>query len=617
MRLFASRAEPSASASGVTSDQHVAIPASWPGLLREQIAALMDLTGNTEEEFLALGAQFHGFHAQAGEIVANVQEMMAQISGERAATTSAALEELVARMERFLTDAEQETTTIAEAFSHILSLFNAVEEPLSNFKKINKVLRMLGTATKIESARMGTGAAGFETLANDVAAMSVQVVEKAARVLTQKQELTATLQSALRQVSGAEALQSAHVRGTLQRVRDDVQLLDDVNSRCSAAVDLVNRMSREMADGISKVVMSMQSHDITRQQIEHVHEALAEVVGHCERQPEDATPVRQVIQEAGDICELQAAQLRHAAAEFHGEVSSICNNLQQVAAGAMDLSRQIGDLMGVADEAGSSFLLEMERALVFVNTTLAESAQMNQALAQVMASVADKVGEIALFVKEIAYIGGEIELIALNAQIKSARAGVEGAALGVLAEAIQRLSAETGELTAATSSILLQITTATDQLCAGVSADTDHILHDVTQMVAEVEALMVQLRQMNSTLGRTSTGMHQVVAELGDGIHLAVGSISVHETISLVAEQVAETLSRLGSEAQSLVPSAIGGSGSERLKRLADRYTMQSERLVHARIAGSGASPLTVPSAAPKLPAAAEDDGLGDNVELF
>jgi DNA integrity scanning protein DisA with diadenylate cyclase activity len=616
MRLFSSRDKTSDSAGWVASESRVAIPVPWPELLREQIAALMALTGNTEEEFLSLGAQFHGFHAQATEIAAHAQEMVAQVSGEQAAATSASLAELVGRMERFLTGTEQEASRIADAFTHILALFGAVEEPLGNFKKINKVLRMLGTATKIESARMGTGAAGFETLANDVAAMSVQVVEKAANVLEQKRSLTATLQAALLQISGSEAVQSAHVRDTLQQVRRDVQLLDGVHGRCSAGVDLVNRTSREMADGISQVVMSMQSHDITRQQIEHVHEALAELVEHCTRPAADDAAVRQVIQEAGDICELQAAQLQHAAAEFNDAVGSICRHLHDVAGGAAGLSHQISDLMGVADEAGSSFLQEMERSLVFVNTTLAESARVNQELARVMERVADKVSEIALFVKEIAFIGGEIELIALNAQIKSARAGVEGAALGVLAEAIQRLSAETGELTSATSSILLQITTATEQLCSGVDAGSDHVLHDVQEMVAEVDGLMVHLRRMNGTLGRTSTEMHRVVADLGDAIHLAVGSISVHETIRRVAEEVATVLNTLGAEAQALVPSAVGGSGSERLKKLADRYTMQSERLVHARIAGNG-SALAAPVAGAPSAQSTGDDGLGDNVELF
>ena len=615
MGIFSAGERFAADAVASTPEPGGAIPVSWPGVLREQIDALQNLTTNTEDEFLALGAQFHGFHAQAAEIVGNVQTMMAQVSGQQALDASAQLHDLLGRMGRFLADTEQEASRITGAFSHILSLFSAVDEPLGNFKKINKVLRMLGTATKIESARMGSGAAGFETLANDVAAMSVQVVEKAGTVLEQKRGLTLTLQSALRQISGAEAQQSSTVRETLRQVSRDLLVLDNSNSRCSAAVEMVERMSREMADGISQVVMSMQAHDITRQQIEHVHESLAEVVGQCERPTGDAVAARHVIQEAGDICELQAAQLRHAAVEFTGAVQSIIGSLQQVAGGAAGLSGQIGELMGVADEAGSSFLIEMERSLIFVNTTLAECARINLELARIMEQVAAKVGEIAVFVKEIAYIGGEIELIALNAQIKSARAGVEGAALGVLAEAIQRLSAETGELTGATSRVLLQITSATEELCAGVEAEGGSLKHDVSAMVAEVESIMQVLREMNVTLGSTSIAMHRVVDELGDGIRQAVGSISVHDTIRFVAEQVAGVLAGVVAEAQALVPSAVGGSGTDRLQRLADRYTMQSERLVHARIAGG--SSVVASSTAVGSPASADEDGLGDNVELF
>lgn len=594
-------------------DQGLSIPEGWGSVLREQIDLLKNLTGNTEEEFLSLGAKFHGFYGKSAEIVASVQNMVAEISGERSSATSAELQTLLGRMESFLSGSEEETARISDAFNHILSLFDAAEEPLGNFKKINKILRMLGTATKIESARMGTAAAGFETLANDVAEMSVQVVEKALNVLKQKHELTTTLRSALQQVSGAGAVQSSHVRDTLQRVRDDIQRMDAVKSRCSAAVELINRMSREMSDGISNVVMSMQSHDITRQQIEHVHESLSEVLEHCEVGG-NGTPA--VIQEAGDICELQAAQLEYAADEFYGAVDSIIANLRHLAEEASGMAGEIGGLMGVADEAGSSFLTEMERELVFVNTTLADSARVNQEMSLVMEQVSAKVGEIGLFVNEISGIGIEIELIAMNAQIKSARVGVDGAALGVLAEAIQRLSTETGELTEATSAILLQITTATAQLCEGVDEDTSQQLQDVQSMVSEIEILMQNLHQVNGVLGGTSAGMQRLVNDLADGIGEAVAGISVHETIRQVSIGVANALNGIVTEAQSLIPSAISGTGGERLKRLADRYTMQSERLVHARIAG-GVTAGSFGVTDSTMAGAGEDDGLGDNVELF
>ena len=109
--------------------------------------------------------------------------------------------------------------------------------------------------------------------------------------------------------------------------------------------------------------------------------------------------------------------------------------------------------------------------------------------------------------------------------------------------------------------------------------------------------------------------MHREVDDLGGVIGAAVSSITVHETICRVAEEVAIQLLAMAREAQDLVPSAVGGSGNERLKRLADRYTMQSERIVHEKITGAVSGPTSV-AAAPAKAVTAEDD-LGDNVDLF
>ena len=50
-----------------------------------------------------------------------------------------------------------------------------------------------------------------------------------------------------------------------------------INTRCSSSVADVSAVSDEVYRAIGDVVMSMQAHDIVRQQIEHVDEALTDL----------------------------------------------------------------------------------------------------------------------------------------------------------------------------------------------------------------------------------------------------------------------------------------------------------------------------------------------------
>ena len=78
---------------------------------------------------------------------------------------------------------------------------------------------MLGISTKIESARLGQSAAGFDTLASDVGELSVQVNDKAAMILKRKDELARTIEQTLTGVLNSGAQQHDQVMAILARTR--------------------------------------------------------------------------------------------------------------------------------------------------------------------------------------------------------------------------------------------------------------------------------------------------------------------------------------------------------------------------------------------------------------
>lgn len=582
----------------------------WSAVLTEQSAKLAAVSGTTEQEFLDIGGRLQDFYQRGLGISGLASEMVGEVAGDHVTGAMRGLGEMLDDMGCYVKRAQNEIQVSADTLREILELLAKVSDPLSGFKKVNKVLRMLGISTKIESARLGQSAAGFDTLASDVAELSVQVNDKAAVILKRKEELARTIEQTLTGVLNSGARQHDQVMAILARTRGSLQALTEINTRCSSSVATVSAVSDEVYRSIGDVVMSMQAHDIVRQQIEHVDEALTDLKHGLSAGTAGADT-------AAAVCELQIAQLRHAEAELDDAVTTIIDGMREIARKQSGLSAQTSSMAGMADQTGGSFFSEMEKDISVVSDALLDSSKVNQALCVAMATVAQTVGEIATFVGDIEKIGEEIKLIALNAQIKSAYTGDEGAALGVLAEAIQRLSIDAIDHTGAVSATLQAISAVTDRLNEGVGAEASGLESEVHGMVRTLSGLLQTLRQVNDTLQHSLRDMDDSVTRLSCDIEQVVAGVTVHRKVSQVLETAVGEIAAVVAQARKLAPASPGAGN---LDQLTQRYTMQSERRIHESLSGVHAGrdasprPLTVAAAPP--PAATEDD-LGGNVELF
>ena len=583
----------------VSDAEFTRVSAGWSSNLEGMAADLKLVAATTEDEFLVIGGKLQDFYQRGADISTLASQMVGEVAGEQVSGAMVGLGEMLDNMGRYVENAQQEIGRSSATLREIIGLLEQVAGPLSGFKKVNKVLRMLGISTKIESARLGQSAAGFDTLATDVGDLAVQVNEKAAIILARKDELAKSIGLTLSGVLDSGAQQHVQVKGILEKTRSSLGALTAINARCSSAAASISEVSGEVSRNIGEVVMSMQAHDMVRQQIEHVDQTLSEL---RERLAAGSAGAGEV----AAICELQAAQLRHAAAELDAAVRTIIGNLREVARKQSGLSRETGAMAGSAEQAGGSFFTEMQKDISVVSAALLESSKVNRALCVAMGAVSETVGDIAGFVGDIETIGAEIKLIALNAQIKSAYTGDRGAALGVLAEAIQRLSIDAIDHTTAVSGTLQNIIAVTERLNSGVCRETSSLEKEVGGMVTGLGSLLEVLRQVNEALQRSLLGMDRAVTLLSCDIDQVTAGITVHHKVSGVLEGAVLGLGGMLAQAQPLAPAS--GQGAE-LAELASRYTMHSERRIHESLLVGGALPIPALSC--------QDDGLGDNVELF
>lgn len=604
-----------------TGQDNSVVLVDWRKIIAPSITTLRNMAGTTEDEFLQIGSQLQGFYLRSAELTSMASRLVDTVSGERVQSLVERLRQMIADMEAYLASARAQSDDSCQTLERIIDLLNQVSQPLEGFQKMYKTLRMLSTSTKIESSRLGEQGTGFLTLAMDVEKLSHQVNEKSSNILKQRQMLASMISETLQVVRSTKSAQDANVGGILASTAISLEELVSVNERCTRFGGLVASISGEVTGNISEVVSSMQSHDITRQQVEHIVEALErlaadlQVVGDADV---DVERQRSLIIEAGDVCELQSAQLRHASSALYGAVCSIVDNLRDVARQQTEMATETMTVTGVADSTGNSFVDAMSRGLSAVTAVLATCANDDQEMSATMKKVAGTIGEIAGFVSDIEDIGSEIDLIALNSQIKAAHTGREGAALGVLAEAIKRLSLDAVIQTEAVSHTLSRVKEVTEHLFKDTDEDNDQQLSQVTVMENELTGILSTLGCMNADLCTLLTGLNQRVRSLTDDVERTTGGIDVHEHTTRMAEEVITVLDRIVAHARELEPAST--EFKENLRHMEERYTMESERHIHEAIArkrgGLSGSPDKIAAVAEVKTDSAESE-FGDNVDLF
>ena len=588
---------------------------AWSSLLSSSLHTLRQLAGTTEREFLQIGSQMQGIYQQALRLSQTSHQLVEVASGEHIHAMVARLRQILQEMENYLGQAQLQSSNSSSTLNAVQLLLKKVEGPLEGVKKMSKHLYVFEVSIKIESAYLGDMGSEFINLAMDIKKLSQQIKEKVNSIHSHRLQLTGIIGKNSADIHDVRLTQETKAQLTLENTATSLSELESINDRFSLLGRSISAISEENSENISGIVQSMQFHDIYRQQVEHVVEALE---GLIQEVPASLSGIllgddQAVIGRIGDVCELQEAQLQFASTELYTAVTSIVANLQDIGSKQKEMAREIYAQTSADETSGSSFIEDVSRRMSSIAELLTSCADSNNRMAVLMQEVTGTVSEITSFVSDIEDIGQEIIQIALNARIKASCTGKNGASLSVLAEEIGQLSNDAVQRTDLITVTLTEIDAATAVL-AGEVADKEVVFGErLTDMKGELNKVLGRLEDMGGQLFSLLALTQQQVDALTREIEKITGGIHVHERTKTMADDVLRKLKDVFLQARAFCPAS--SAFKEDLRQMASRYTMESERRIHEDIAFRHGvqTAQTRNSAAEKK----EESEFGDNVDLF
>lgn len=603
---------------------------------------LSSLAADTEREFLNIGRMLNTYSDICMAMTGDGEQLIshAHFSSDDAllSTDETFLEYNKRVFDDVAAHVENAFVTLADGEALLNSIENelqALRTPLQKLNEIGKTFKVLGVSIKIESSRNQNTTQGFALLAEEVADIAVSVQENFHSCIAKAQEVEAGLgnsKAAIKQNTSAAGESSNQ---SLSNVLDSLQ---ELSHKSETLALKIKERSSAMLQGIGEVVMAMQFHDITRQQLENVAAAIVEssekarILNTLSENEQES-----VVLEIYGILSIQAAHLNSIYDQVIVAKRTIEHGLTVTMQQAQSQARDAKALLEMETRSGSTSVVaslenEIDKAVVSLNKSL----EVVEDAVEISKNVSKNISEISGVVNQIEDLAFDVKILAINAMVEAIKTDLTGNTLVVLAKELSNLSQETREN--ATSSIQqlelinseaekqLEFTESLNQDREVVDGMIENARGFTSSILSSLQQITLLAEKMNSSSADLANRITQLIPQMTFpqkmGERIDKNWQVVCGIIDLIDQQYPQFMEE-NSELQDM------------LEKLSEKYVMDRERAIHAQVAGTAHNDSEMADidlfedddvelfmdepgqAESQLDKDGEQDDLGDNVELF
>jgi len=573
--------------------------------LQNQVEQFLTIS---EDDFLNIGSKLRDYQNFSNRVNIQAKKIIESIGTEILDAGMDKLSKLFGVIGIHFAEASETIEKDRHDLQNIHDKLSYIEDNLSGFDKIVKTLRMLGIAAKIESARLNLSDGGFFLLAETVDKMSAQIGERKKVIKDKANGLLLHLAKSIGDLVNLAVEQDKQNKRFDESTVQSLETFKYKNLVCSTAIGEITVVGAKLTIYLGNIVQDIQFHDIARQQLQHVDEALEEMKEKAKEREENDVEDFSYIH---DNLELQSRQLSGTLGNFTKSVLSIIGSLREVEAGVDELFEESRKIIGTDSSSGNSHQEMIKENLCFIKKGLEENIIIEKNLDKSIEEIVTIVNDLARQIEMIEEVGSEIELVALNAQVKAAHLGKEGASLGVLAEAIQKLSFEAKVQTEQTNEVLVTIDKLSGALRSELTASrlqTTSKLLETT--INELNQLVSSIKMVEENSMDESKALDGIIKIFKDELKITVQNINIHIAAEQMLNPVILSFDQItkGLENQYNIES----KREHHTRKNSSKYTMMSEREIHNSYTNTSTDLLRIAKTSNS-----DNGGLDDNIELF
>lgn len=514
----------------------------------------------------------------------------------------------------FLEKSAGQTSGLLERFDRYQAQIRDVKQGESQLASTLVTLQIIERLFRIESASLPAEMQSvFESLTQEIGQLHGQMRETLTQQFGALSDTGKRIEIAKTSLKHRSSRLSGRISATRSRIHDS---LADLGLRAAESRERAVRLDSlvgQMSQDISEVVVGLQYQDITAQKAQHVKEAVREL----RARQDGAKGLRRApfLRQSEQICNLESRQiaaiqqdLDRASASIAGGVRQLFDKLKEIDRDCLslaDMKRSVRSAESMAD----TLLGSLDEARELAELALSGARETHEAVASfggAATNVTSALGRLSL----------DIRLIALNAQIQAAQAGA-GTGLEVLSERTCDLSDQTSAFTRDIGAEIAKLLALLDDVvneCGEIRAAAE--LH-LGNLSARGDTLREALLERRASTAASLEAMGQALERSHRNADAMLRSADLSGVSQAPLAELRATLDAIGAAARRGAGSRASHGNAEDLAPLNRRYTMESERAVHAAAVEGRALP-SVPysrSGSERVPLSVQ--AADANVELF
>lgn len=463
------------------------------------------------------------------------------------------------------------------------SLLGELTDAAHHQQAVASDLRALSVLTNIEVAKLGEIGSGFQILARELSTFS-------ASVSSQTTELTEHMGENLPRLREEMGRAESEIAKTLNVTESALSLMETAPAEFKQFVE-------EAAQQINGVVVAITSYDITRQQIEHVREALQLIEGMIETAG-SAGDDRTATIYAGIL--VQIGQMQNVQDIVNGWISQIHACMEDI--------RQL--CVSKVFEVGNSILAH-ERELSSQIATIESLQQRSHEYSERIQDAFSKLSTLLQVVNDhlgrSKIIRQRLRLLTLNSLIEATHLGEMGAVVSEIAYRIKCVSEDWSSITADSQNALTEIVSVVKQAHGLAEACSDNGRENLLANKQQARNALDNVRGTAEVVSREASYMQSITAEMQS--HFTEME-AIGRRLSAGFEPILSVLNRLKRIAEAMKASDRGIGERYEMERIRQlfsaSYTTEGERVtMQAALDGSS------------IPLQMEGSFAGNDVELF
>lgn len=569
---------------------------------------LARLVAASEDGFTAFGVRLERallcltrLSAGAGAALAAVDEGSL---GARLAQVRVCVDETPA----LLRASDDRLDALLERVAATLALLDELRTHNRAFLRLVRTLRALAVSARVESVRLGDGGVDFEQLSQAVRRLAGDITERSSGVAARAQRLAGEVQTSGETLSNVRSGLDAELGGSLGALREALYAMARQGATSRELGAVLQADVAALGRDVGSAVEATQYQDITRQRLEHAGDTLRATHAALG----DGETLRRRV---ATVAKLQCEQLRAAEKDF----STAMLDVTTAAADAVTRARVVGqtvERLG-GDGAGRASLARIRDALDRLTRGVRRSAEAGEDVSLGIAETIALASEIAGQVEGIDAIGEDLRLIALNAITQASDTGTAGRALAVIAREISEQSSHARTLTRDLSAHLRRVGEEASSLDQGAEAFARGAREGADELVGRLAPFVESLSQVDDDFRRGVDEVSGVLGELTAAIAALDDGLGFHRRFGDEVRRAVERLDDVARDAPGRAAWCPDDEAWLESLGLSTRYTMHSQRSVHAAVVFGAPQAGTAGTANAAAGPDFGGDGLGDNVELF